>query len=551
MTDCSTGTSVCANGAALADGTSCGTDQVCSGGACVACTAGLPCSGQPDPLCHAGVTDCSTGTSVCANGPALANGTGCGTGQTCNAGTCVASRTVDVIRRVTFWLDPPAALQTFPAPDAATATVEALIPDGSGGWVHYPPSPTAFDASGAASIAGVPAGSYLLVFRDGGAVSHVVETTSSAVDLGYDVLGRPDAVPARLPTPVTYALTDLAPAATEVQLTSSGADLWHVAALAGEDWSTTGANLLATGDVLYVHDLAPVVCGAYACQVATDWSSQVAAGMTDGVAYVVAATLAPATIFGSIAVDWRTSAFELLLADMNPTATTDAAAHTLLVGASAFPLANPAPVALGGAPVLFRLQQPAGSPLGTVDVYAGPVGYGQFLDSLWNEWRGVDFSARVAYTAPTASTPLVETVSVARREPMVPAPLTPVAPTLGPVRVPLLNGSGAFSTLTGVGTAPTLSWSPPTTGVPTSYVVQLYWLHASGTASASAPVASFTVAGTSTQVVVPPGLLTAGNTYYARITARFIPTGDAFDSAPFRTSNLWSEAQILTGAFSP
>ena len=59
---------------------------------------------------------------------------------------------------------------------------------------------TAFDATGAASIAGVPAGSYLLVLKDGGGVSHVVETTSNAVDLGYDVLGRPDAVPATLLT---------------------------------------------------------------------------------------------------------------------------------------------------------------------------------------------------------------------------------------------------------------------------------------------------------------------------------------------------------------
>ncbi len=51
---------------------------------------GTSCAGQPDALCHAGVLDCSTGTSVCVNGAALGNGTSCGTDQVCNGGACVA-----------------------------------------------------------------------------------------------------------------------------------------------------------------------------------------------------------------------------------------------------------------------------------------------------------------------------------------------------------------------------------------------------------------------------------------------------------------------------
>jgi hypothetical protein len=545
--ECSSGVPVCTDRTFVAPGTSCGTDQVCSAaGACNACTAGQVCT-SANP-CHTAAIVCTSGSPVCTDSGNVADGTTCGAGQTCNAGACVASRTVTATRRVTNWPDPPAAQATAVAPDAATASVEALAPDGSGGWVHYPPTPATFDVTGSASIANVPAGSYLLVFRDGGGVSHVVQTSWSAVDLGYDVLGRADAAPASLPTPVSYALTGLAAGATEVQVTSSNADVAHVAELAGEDWAASGSNLLAAGDVFYVHDLAPVACGAYACQVATDWSSQVSGGLTDGAASTIAAALAPATTFGSVTADWQTSAFELLLAAMNPVATTDAIAHTLLVGASAYPLVNFGPFASGGAPVLFQLQQPAG----TGNVAAGVVGYGQFLDPvLWNEWRGVGFSARVAYTAPLASTPLIETVSVARREPMIPAPATPIAPTLGPAQTPLVNGLGAFSTLTGVGLTPTFSWSAPATGVPTSYQVSIYRLFASGTASASALVASLTVAGASTQVAVPPGLLLAGDTYYARITAQAIATGDAFDTAPFRTSNVWATAQALTGTFSP
>ena len=91
-TSCSTGTSVCAdtgNPNAAANGTSCGANEVCNGGACVSCTAGLSCT--PANPCDLGTTSCSTGTSVCVDtGNAAANGTSCGTNEVCSAGACVS-----------------------------------------------------------------------------------------------------------------------------------------------------------------------------------------------------------------------------------------------------------------------------------------------------------------------------------------------------------------------------------------------------------------------------------------------------------------------------
>jgi len=69
------------------DGTMCGTDQVCSGGKCIACKAGSTCS-VSNP-CRTGELACNTGSPVClemGNGP---NGTMCGTGQVCQSGACV------------------------------------------------------------------------------------------------------------------------------------------------------------------------------------------------------------------------------------------------------------------------------------------------------------------------------------------------------------------------------------------------------------------------------------------------------------------------------
>ena len=93
VTSCATGTSTCVESTVpatpLADGAACGTDQVCSGGACVACAAGQACT--PANPCHQGLTSCATGASVCEDtGFALVNGATCGTDLVCFAGACIA-----------------------------------------------------------------------------------------------------------------------------------------------------------------------------------------------------------------------------------------------------------------------------------------------------------------------------------------------------------------------------------------------------------------------------------------------------------------------------
>ena len=71
---CTTGFPVCLDTGDVANGTSCGANQVCNTGACVSCTAGVACGTNPNP-CVEGSTSCATGTSTCVNTAALiANG---------------------------------------------------------------------------------------------------------------------------------------------------------------------------------------------------------------------------------------------------------------------------------------------------------------------------------------------------------------------------------------------------------------------------------------------------------------------------------------------
>jgi len=91
---CTTGAMTCADGSNKPGGTSCGTNLVCDGnGNCGSCTPGQSCTNNPNP-CYTGVTSCTTGAAVCLDNTLKPPGTNCGTNRVCNStGTCVACTT--------------------------------------------------------------------------------------------------------------------------------------------------------------------------------------------------------------------------------------------------------------------------------------------------------------------------------------------------------------------------------------------------------------------------------------------------------------------------
>jgi len=567
-TDCSTGSPVCTDTLTpLPNGTSCGTDLVCNTGVCVSCTAGLSCT--PTNVCDAGTTDCSTGSSVCTdtNVPVPVF-TACGTAQVCNAGACVASQTVTGTRDVTYWPD-SGPVAPVAAPDVTVASVAIFLPAGTAAWIAYPGT---FAPDGSFAIPNVPAlTSYLLVFVDGNGFERVIQTPATTVDLGYDVLGRADEAYPAASTPVTIditgGLTPWNPSGDEVELVASNADVLDfpiasaavstaaTTAIVVEDWyaSAMGGplHLLEAQDSVTLCDLSTATFtvgpGTYAYQAATSGATLANVATPSDIATALAV---PATTIGSLSVVWDLGQFEALLPIMGPAPTVGAAPHMLLVGAHAHVLGYPAPVprVIAG-PVLLRLPVAAAGPGSSLAT--PPLEYSHVLDpTLWNEWRNVDFEAQVTFTAPGATSPYVATASVGRTEPITSAATT-VDPTLGPATTPLVNGLGAFSPLAGVGTTPTFSWSPPAVGVPTSYTVEVFLLSASAGATVSTRVASLTTAGTAIQV--PPGVLAAGSTYYARITA-VVPVSpgiDSFATAPNRFNNIYAYASLLTNTLSP
>src|SRR5262245_13560736 len=71
---------------AQANGTVCGQNMVCGGGACVACQAGSACT-QSSP-CRTASNVCTTGVPICTEDGNRPNGTACATGKVCPEGQC-------------------------------------------------------------------------------------------------------------------------------------------------------------------------------------------------------------------------------------------------------------------------------------------------------------------------------------------------------------------------------------------------------------------------------------------------------------------------------
>ena len=68
-----------------------------------------------------------------------------------------------------------------------------------------------------------------------------------------------------------------------------------------------------------------------------------------------------------------------------------------------------------------------------------------------------------------------------------------------------LNLLRAFADQAGVGETPVLSWTPPSVGTPTGYLVEVFRLEAAGAGTTRTPVLRYATAHVT--VILPPGLL--------------------------------------------
>ena len=112
----------CAVGTNQADGTSCGSDLVCSSGTCVAaCVAGLACTPTgPQDECKTYATTCTStlAQQVCAPAASRPDGTACNGTSVCQAGVCLGALAPPTLSP-TGGSGAPGLTVTITGPDAA------------------------------------------------------------------------------------------------------------------------------------------------------------------------------------------------------------------------------------------------------------------------------------------------------------------------------------------------------------------------------------------------------------------------------------------------
>jgi len=384
---------------------------------------------------------------------------------------------------------------TKPA-DLTGMPIQALVQEGSD-WTTYLGTG---HSDGTFTIPGVPEGPYVLAMPP-----FYRYTSSREVDLQNDFIGRSDAAESTSAT-LEGSLQGLAPWVSSDDIWwfcpgSGGAVSSDMAAVAGATSlvAQKGAWLGglvdgSKGDVLYATQAEQVQApGGHQVKILTRSTSFTGVEMANGEVTSVSGTMAPPSAVESVALDLRMSQFAALLPQVNPTAMDQ--------GATARVSTAPGVTVTGLLGMNANLLTFSGP---GKDVNLGSVKYGNPFPAAWGQVLFVYEQAVV----PMPGAGAAGAISVL--EPIEQAAAGPIRPVLTPVQEVKVEGQSAFGALSGISTTPTLTWSAPAVGTPSSYAVSLYQLPSTSVA------VLFT---TETSMTLPPGLLEEGNAYYFQITA--------------------------------
>jgi len=473
--------------------------------------------------------------------------------------TAVQRRTVTGL--YTFLFHSASGGSTQQPLDLSTSVIEALAPNGVGGFEVIPA--TARRTDGTYAIAGVPEGPHWV--RLG---SRYVWHDQAFVDWSFDLFGRADVTFPSLATRLELNAGNLAPWQTNDTLawvvpqhglsfampltdptvfnaprlgeTALGAFGFEL----GPNGFFSGLLDAAKGDLAYVNQLAtlPAVQQPAAGPVRVLARSMVLPPLTttEGTTTPVTSGFLDIAANAKLRLRWSRASFARHGDAVHPGAPQSAS----FVAVSSFALSP----TFGSPSDAYSLVE--FNTLGSQDVDFGQLRYGNPFPTDWNRTLDTFVSFTKNYLAPgaTVSEPLVRGLSTsllidpASRDD---ANVT-LAPGMSPPRHAQVNGKTLFANQLGVGTTPVVSWSAPEVGTPGRYLMRIFELRANGTRSSFRSVATLSTAQTS--LTVPPGLLQAGHVYVFTIAA--VGTG-APVSQPNRTSLPFAFATTMSAIVSP
>jgi hypothetical protein len=400
----------------------------------------------------------------------------------------------------------------------------------------------------------LPVGAYTLHFDDGYYVPSWVVTSSKTPDLSLTYLGRSNA------TAVTMAGTDTA--GTRLQLTLNNLDNWNAmddlevyVGNTGDFVTTTTTTLApsagmlngfvvnfttgdflvdgASGDVVYVSQLKNTTSGGGATYKVLDrYYASTGVSVTDGNATSISDSFSTVNQNKSFDLKWNRSAYETIMPSMGPSLAD--AGDWFNIYAQPGGLRNG--VLFSNADVLIYHPVAAGT-----DVDVGTVAWGNPYPSSWGVIASVERDYLTTYSdggtnSWDAYASVVQNYDAANL-----GAISPFVPTLGPVSAVMLDSTDASAPQNITSATPTISWTAPTLGRPTDYVVAVYLLDPANTAPAM--MAYLSTKGTSIQI--PAGVLTTGSLYYVRVTA-YNRAGVDTDQTPYQDGTPELSTDYLT-----
>lgn len=451
--------------------------------------------------------------------------------------------------------------ETIEPVDLTSFTIRALV-------METPPTPVkpprfgSFRGVGAAdgtfSIAGVPEGTFYLQLND-----RYIVTSRSSIDFGADTLGRADRLVATNPTPLTFNVAALQPWQTddELQMFSPGNGLIAFAmqtnatagvpavgatSLSGFTFDLSRADFRplidgTAGDLVTLTQLGTQSIAGRSFRAVTRSFEPTAFTIANGGSATVSGTFVVPAANPTLDVIWDRPAFD---ADIRARSPGNEPINYSILGASVLPDAatrgsyHSAPDLVVFEPGFIADATSVTAVWPYRDPY--PVTWTRTLTARYFTHRFIQLGA---------ATPLAVFSSISvdhDRGTLLPQSI--VRPLIGAVVDPKVNGNDAFGSLVGIGTTPTVSWSPPTIGVASRYYVTVQRVMNVAGATELVGVAFLDTSDTS--VVVPPGVLDSGGSYVFTIASRASPGLDP-EATPLRSSLPDGLADLTTAVATP